>query len=134
VSTVPAILIGFAAGMLCYLALSIKERFKLDDALDVLAVHLVGGLFGSVVLGLFAERSINHAVTHQGVFFGGGGRLLVDQFVAAGATFAFSFAVTFAIAKLLDVTVGLRITPEQEDIGMDQSLHAETAYATAEFG
>jgi Amt family ammonium transporter len=134
VSAVPAMLIGAGAGVLCYLALSIKERFKLDDALDVLAVHLVGGLFGSVVLGLFAERSVNKAVVHQGLFFGGGGRLLLDQFIAAAVTFAFSFVVTWLIAKAIQATIGLRVTPDQEDMGLDQALHVETAYASGDLG
>jgi Amt family ammonium transporter len=134
VSTMPAMLIGAAAGLLCYSALSIKARFKLDDALDVLAVHLVGGLFGSVVLGLFASHAINKAVTHQGLFLGGGFRLLGDQAVAAAVTFVYALVVTFVIAKLIDLTIGLRITEDQEREGLDLALHAETAYAFGELG
>jgi len=134
VGTMPAMLIGFLAGILCYTALAIKARFKLDDALDVLAVHLVGGLFGSVVLGLFADHSINPVVTHEGLLLGGGADLLLDQVVAAATTFAFALVVTFAIAKLIDVTIGLRITEEQEVLGLDLALHAESAYAFGELG
>ncbi len=129
VAVMPAMLIGFLSGVICYLALAIKEKAKLDDALDVLAVHLVGGLFGSVVLGLFADASVNEAVTHEGLFLGGGTDLLVDQIVAAAAVFAFSFVVTYLIAKVIQVTMGLRVDEETEQIGLDRSLHAETAYS-----
>ena len=129
VATMPALIVGFAAGVICYLALFIKEAAKLDDALDVLAVHLVGGLFGSIALGLFADSKINGLVEHEGLFISGGGAdLLVDQIVASVAVFAFSLVVSFVIAKVIDVTMGLRVSPEVEDAGLDQSLHAETAY------
>ena len=82
----------------------------------------------------FAERSVNKAVVHQGLFFGGGGRLLLDQFIAAVVTFAFSFVVTWLIAKAIQATIGLRVTPDQEDIGLDQALHVETAYASGDLG
>ncbi len=124
------IYIGFATGVLCYLALSLKQRFGFDDSLDVIAVHLVGGLFGSVVLGLFADPAINGVVTHAGLFIRGGGTdLLVDQIVAAGATFAFSFVVSLVLAKVIEATIGLRASDEQQDVGLDLSLHAETAYS-----
>ena len=130
VAVLPAMLIGFCAGLLCYLALSLKERFELDDALDVLAVHLVGGLFGSIVLGLFADKAINKAVTHQGLLVHGGTpTLLVDQFIAAGAVFAFSFVGSLVIAKVIQLTMGLRVDQDAEDVGLDQALHAETAYS-----
>ena len=128
VATMPAILIGFAAGALCYLALSLKKRFNLDDALDVLAVHLVGGLFGSIVLGLFAEKSINALVTEEGLLTGGGAALLLDQVVVSAATLAFSFVVSFALAKAIQATIGLRVSEEQELEGLDYSLHGESSY------
>ena len=128
VATMPAILIGFAAGALCYMALSLKKRFNLDDALDVLAVHLVGGLFGSIVLGLFAEKSINALVTEEGLLTGGGTALLLDQVVVSAATLAFSFVVSFALAKAIQATIGLRVSEEQELEGLDYSLHGESSY------
>ena len=129
VGSMPSIIIGFAAGVLCYLALFIKEKAKLDDALDVIAVHLVGGIFGSVALGLFADAKINGLVEHNGLFISGGGAdLLVDQIVASVAVFAFSLVVTYLIAKAIDATIGLRVDAETEDVGLDQVLHAETAY------
>ncbi|MGQ0618171.1 MAG: ammonium transporter [Acidimicrobiia bacterium] len=121
--------IGFGAGVVCYLGLNIKKLFKLDDSLDVIAVHLVGGLFGSIVLGLFADAGVNSAVANEGIFLGGGGDLLVDQIVASAVTFAYSFVVSFIIGKVVDVTMGLRVDEAAEDTGLDLSLHAETAYA-----
>ena len=128
VGSMAAVIIGFAAGIICYLALFIKEAAKLDDALDVIAVHLVGGIFGSVALGLFADASINGIVEHEGLFLGGGADLLIDQIVASVAVFAFSLIVTYIIAKAIDATMGLRVDEETEQVGLDQVLHAETAY------
>ena len=123
------IYIGFVAGAVCYLALGIKKAFKLDDSLDVIAVHLVGGLVGSILLGFFADSAINSVVTNEGVFLGGGGDLLVDQIVASGVTLAFSLVVSFVLAKAIDMTMGLRIDEAAEEEGLDLSQHAETAYA-----
>ena len=135
VATIPSLIIGFVAGVLCYLALSIKDKAKLDDALDVIAVHLVGGLFGSIILGFFASNKVNELVgENEGVFYGGGTDLLVDQVVASVVTLVFSLVVTFIIAKALDATIGLRVSEEDESIGLDQSQHAETAYNFGELG
>jgi Amt family ammonium transporter len=122
--------IGILAGALCYLALGLKKAFKFDDSLDVVAVHLVGGLVGTVLLGFFADSAINPAVANEGVFLGGGADLLIDQIVAAAATLAFSFVVTLIIGKVIDVTMGLRVDEAAEDEGLDISQHAETAYAS----
>ena len=123
------IYIGFGAGALCYLALGIKKRLKLDDSLDVIAVHLVGGIFGSIVLGLFADAAINGAVRHEGLFLGGGGALILDQIVATVVTLGYSFVASFAIAKVIDKTMGLRVAEIDELQGLDVSQHAESAYA-----
>ena len=121
--------IGFATGIICYLALGIKKRFKLDDSLDVIAVHLVGGLVGSILLGLFADSSINALVTNEGTFLGGGTDLLVDQIVASVVTIVFSFVVSIIIGKVIDLVIGLRVDEAGEDTGLDLTLHAETAYS-----
>jgi len=134
VTTMPALFIGFTVGIICYLALSLKARFKFDDALDVIAVHLVGGLYGSIVLGLFADHAVNPVVRHEGLLLGGGVRLLGEQVLASGSTFAFSFVVSWLLAVAVDRVIGLRISPAQEDEGMDLALHAETAYAFGDFG
>jgi Amt family ammonium transporter len=128
VGTMPALIIGFLAGVICYLALFIKEVCKLDDALDVLAVHLVGGLFGSIALGFFADPAINELVPAGLLIDGGNADLLIDQVVASAAVFAFALIGGYAIAKVIDLTIGLRVDEETEDMGLDQVLHAETAY------
>jgi len=121
--------IGLFTGVVCYLALGIKKAFKFDDSLDVIAVHLVGGLVGSILLGFFADASINSVVTNEGVFLGGGADLLIDQIVASVVTLAFSFVASLVIGKVIDLTIGLRVTEEAEDEGLDLSQHAEVAYS-----
>ncbi len=122
------IYIGAIAGMVCYLAISIKNALKLDDSLDVIAVHLVGGIVGSLLLGLFGDAAVNSA-GFDGVLFDGGADLLIDQATAVGAALVFSGVVTFIIAKAVDLVWGLRIDEDGEDIGLDLSQHAETAYS-----
>jgi Amt family ammonium transporter len=133
VGTMPSIIIGFVTGFVCFKAISLKERFGYDDALDVVGVHLVGGLMGSVLLGFFADTAINPA-GRDGLFIGGGAGLLGEQALAAGVTLVFSFVVSFVIAKAIDLTIGLRVDPDVEDEGLDLALHAETAYSFGELG
>ena len=121
------IIIGLVAGAVCYLALTLKTRFNFDDSLDVIAVHLVGGIIGALLLGLFADTKVN-SLGFDGVLFDGGSKLLVNQLIAIGATFVFSFVVTWVVAKILDATIGLRVNQEDELVGLDQSQHAESAY------
>lgn len=122
------LIIGGVAGALCFLALGIKEKMNWDDSLDVIAVHLIGGIVGTLLLGLFADTSVNDEF--DGLFYGGGLELLKDQFVAAVVVAAFSFVVTYALAKAIDVTMGLRVDEESEYKGLDQSQHAESAYTS----
>ena len=128
VGAMPSIIIGAVAGALCLLAIQLKFRFRYDDSLDVIGVHLVGGLVGSILLGLFADSTVNSVVSNDGLLLGGGSALLVDQLVSSGAVLAFSFVASFIIAKAIDVVIGLRVTPEQEEEGLDRSLHAEAGY------
>jgi Amt family ammonium transporter len=121
------IYIGLIAGAVCYLALTLKTKFGFDDSLDVIAVHLVGGILGAILLGFFSDIKVN-ALGFDGVFFGGGAELLLDQLVALGATIVFSFTITYVLAKVLDRTIGLRVSTEHELVGLDQSQHAESAY------
>lgn len=121
------IYIGLIAGVVCYLALSLKTKFGFDDSLDVIAVHLVGGILGAVLLGFFSDTKVN-SLGFDGIFFGGGADLLLDQLVALGATIAFSFIITWVMAKVLDSTIGLRVSEEDELVGLDQSQHSESAY------
>jgi Amt family ammonium transporter len=123
------IYIGLITGAACFLALGIKRSFGFDDSLDVIAVHLVGGLVGSILLGFFADAAINGAVTNEGVFLGGGADLLLDQIVASVVTIAYSFVASFIIGKAIDATMGLRVSDGEEQEGLDLSQHAEEAYA-----
>src|SRR3954453_5406759 len=125
--------IGFLAGALCFLAISLKFRFGYDDSLDVVGVHLAGGIIGSLLLGLFADANVNPA-GRDGLFFGGGLHLLREQFVAVFAVLAFSFVLSWIIAKVVDATVGLRCTPDEELEGLDLTQHAEAAYSFGELG
>jgi Amt family ammonium transporter len=126
-----AIWIGLIAGALCYFAVSVKFRFGYDDALDVVGVHLVGGLAGSLLLGLFADRAFNPAVVHQGVFLNGSWELMGDQLVAVGATLLWSGVLTFVILKVLQLVIpgGLRVSEEDEETGLDLTQHSEVGYS-----
>ncbi|NCY17939.1 MAG: ammonium transporter, partial [Actinobacteria bacterium] len=128
------IIIGFIAGVLCVLAVQLKYKLGYDDSLDVVGVHLVGGLIGALLLGFFADASINEVVTHEGVFLGGGGTLLWYQFVASMATLVFSFVVSFVLATIIDKVIGLRVSEDEEVEGLDLSQHAESAYSFGSFG
>jgi Amt family ammonium transporter len=121
--------IGAIAGGVCYLAIGLKRRFNYDDSLDVIGVHLVGGLVGSLLLGLFADASATDFVDVDGWFFGGGPDLLVDQFVASAVTLVFSLVVSFVLAKVIDLAIGIRVSEDDEETGLDLSQHAETAYS-----
>jgi len=119
--------IGLIAGAGCYLALRVKELLRLDDSLDVIAVHLVGGLIGTILLGFFGDAAIN-ADGADGLFYGGGGELLKDQVIAAIGVMLFSGVLSYVIAVGIDKTIGLRVDPDDELVGLDQSQHAESAY------
>jgi Amt family ammonium transporter len=133
VGAVSALIIGFLAGMTCFAAIQMKFRFGYDDALDVVGVHLVGGILGSLLLGLFADRGVN-PLGADGLFSGGGTSLLGKQLLAVGATLVWSFVITFVLAKIIDATIGLRVAPDQESEGLDVTQHAEAAYAYGDFG
>jgi ammonium transporter, Amt family len=132
VGPMAAIAIGFIAGALCYFAVSVKFRFGYDDALDVVGVHLVGGIVGSLLLGLFADRVFNPAVAHQGVLVDGGSwELMGDQLIAVGATLVWSGVITFVILKVLHLVIpgGLRVSEEDEETGLDLTQHSEMGYS-----
>ena len=125
------IYIGLIAGAICYFACSIKFKFGYDDALDVVGVHLVGGIVGSLLLGLFADRAFNPAVTHQGVFVNGSWELMGDQLIAVVATLVWSGVITLVIVKVLDLVMpgGIRVSDEDEETGLDLTQHSEVGYA-----
>ncbi len=124
VDVMPALAIGVGAGLFCYGAVQLRIRLRLDDSLDVVGVHGVGGAWGAFATGIFAVAAV-----------GGGAGLIDDnagqlarQLTGIGATFAYSFIVTFVILKVLDMTIGLRVDEEAERIGVDQSEHGERGY------
>jgi len=127
------IAIGLIAGVFCFLAIQLKFELGYDDSLDVVGIHLVGGIIGSVLLGLFADSAINPAAA-DGTFFGGGFDLLGKQLVAVGATLAWSGVISFVLAKVISMTIGLRAEPDEEAQGLDLTQHAETAYSFGELG
>ena len=133
VGPLDSIAIGIAAGVVCSLAVGLKFRFGFDDALDVVGVHFVGGLLGALLVGVFAQTIVNSAGA-DGLLAGGGATLLGKQALAALGTAVYSFAASFLIAKLVQATVGLRVTEEEELTGLDLSQHAEQSYALAEGG
>jgi Amt family ammonium transporter len=131
VTPIPAMIIGFVAGAACLLAVQLKFRFGYDDALDVVGVHLVGGMVGSLMLGLFAQET-SLGVGTDGLLFGGGATLLVAQIVAVVATLVYSFLVSLLLGLALDRVMGLRVSAEDEAEGLDLSQHSETAYQMAD--
>ncbi|HEX2290447.1 MAG TPA: ammonium transporter, partial [Pseudonocardiaceae bacterium] len=126
VSPTGAIVVGAIAGAVCALAVSIKFRFGFDDSLDVVAVHLVGGLVGTLLIGFLATSVAPAGV--DGLFYGGGTDQLWRQAVAAGAVLAYSFLVTLIIALVLKYTIGLRLGTDAEQAGIDETEHAEAGY------
>jgi ammonium transporter, Amt family len=122
-----AILLGAAAGAICAYAIGIKNRFGFDDALDVVGVHLVGGAFGAVSLGLLAAYPLL-AGQRKGLFFGGGLEQLGVQALGPVVVGLYSFAMAWIIAKVIDKTMGFRISADDEVAGIDLAEHAETAY------
>jgi Amt family ammonium transporter len=126
VSPVGSIFLGLIAGVACSLCTTIKFKLGLDDALDVGAVHLVGGVLGALLIGFFGTTKTG--VGANGVFYGGGWHLLKLQAEAVGAAVGYSFAATMIIGLILKHTIGIRMSDEQQMVGMDESLHAESAY------
>jgi Amt family ammonium transporter len=132
VSPVGAIFIGFIAGVVCALAVSLKYKLGFDDSLDVVGVHLVGGLWGTISVGFFATAAASAGV--DGLFYGGGLDQLWRQVVGALAVLVFSFTVTYVIGLAIQKTWGFRISQDDEVTGIDGVVHAETAYDLASIG
>ena len=121
-----AIIIGMAAGAVCYGAILLRERLKVDDALDVWAVHGVGGTLGAILTGVFAVSAVGG---FSGLIDGNGNQIL-KQLVAVGATWIYSGLATFIILKVVDRFVGLRVDESEEEAGLDSSQHGEVAWQT----
>ncbi len=120
-----ALIIGLAAGGLCYSATLLRVRIKVDDALDVFAVHGVGGMFGAIATGIFASAAVQQAYTG---LLAGNPQQLVYQLIAVGATVGYAVVSTFIIVKVVDFVLGIRVKPEAEEMGLDLSVHGEVAY------
>ena len=129
VNTLGAVVVGLAAGVACSFAIGAKFRFGYDDSLDVVGVHLVGGLFGTLMVGLVATKEAPAAVA--GLFYGGGFDQLWRQAVGAFAVLGYSAVVTAILALIVKYTIGLRLDREDEATGIDEAEHAETAYEFA---
>ena len=122
-----AVVIGFIAGILCSFAAGLKYRFNVDDSLDVVGVHLVAGIWGSLAIGFFGSSSVN-SIGLDGLFYGGGSALLGKQAIGVALVAAYSFVATLIIGYGIEKTIGFRVQKDVEVSGIDLNEHAETAY------
>ena len=122
-----AVVIGLLAGIICALAVGLKYRFGFDDALDVVGVHLVGGIVGCLSIGFFGSKAVN-SVGIDGLFYGGGWTLLGKQALGVALVAGYSFFVTLVLGFIIEKTIGFRVRVEDEQAGVDLSEHAESAY------
>ena len=132
VSPLGALALGLIAGVLCALAVGLKYRFGYDDSLDVVGVHLVGGLVGTLLIGLLATADAPAGV--DGLFYGGGASQLWSQTFAAVTVMVFSFVMALVIGKLIAVTMGFRVEADDEVAGVDTTIHAEVGYELGSSG
>jgi Amt family ammonium transporter len=122
-----AVVIGFIAGILCSLAVGLKYKFGFDDSLDVVGVHLVGGIVGCLSIGFFGSSAVN-SLGLDGLFYGGGLALLGKQALGVVLVAGYSFLVTLVLGFVIEKTIGFRVKVEDEQVGVDLSEHAESAY------
>ncbi len=134
VSGMAPLAIGAIAGVVCCYAVKLKIKAGYDDALDVVGVHFVGGLVGSLLIGFFANPAFFDGAWEEGIFYGGGATLLFEQLLANVAAIVWSLAITFVIMIVLKKTIGVRVDAEQEATGLDLALHGETAYHSGNMG
>ncbi len=127
VGPIAAIAIGAIASVICYYAVVLRMKLRVDESLDVVGVHGVGGLVGALATGVFASTAVN-AAGADGLIYGNVD-LLLAQIAAVSVVMIYAFSVTLVIAKIIDKTIGLRATEKEEDVGLDLSQHAETAYS-----
>jgi len=130
VEPMEALVIGGVAGVVCYLAVRLRARTSLDDSLDVVAVHGVGGTWGALATGIFAAATVGG---FDGLIHGEGSQVL-DQLAAIGVVWVYSFVVTAVILKVLDLTMGLRVSDDEEELGLDVTQHGERGYVFDEAG
>ena len=124
-----AIIIGLAAGVLCYCGILVRKHYKFDDALDVWGVHGIAGTMGMIAVGLFATKTVNLGIANDGLFYGGGLSLLTAQLIAVVVVWIFAFSVTFVMLKVLSRFIPIRMTKDEERVGADIIQHGETAYS-----
>ncbi len=127
VGPLSSLVIGGFAGFVCYYGITLKTRFGYDDALDVVGIHGIGGTWGALATGLFASKAVNPNGAN-GLFYGNPHQLFA-QFVSVVASILFSFVMSFILLKVVDRVVGLRITDEEEEMGLDVVMHSETGYS-----
>lgn len=123
-----AAIIGIAAGLVCYFAVSLKNKMQWDDALDVWGVHGVGGSIGVIMLGLFATNAVNPMVTTNGLLMGGGSDFLFKQVVTVLAVCIYAFVFSYVMLWLINFVTPVKVTKQEEEAGLDSSLHGEMAY------
>ncbi len=126
VSPMSALIIGLAAGSVCYISLNMKSKLGYDDSLDAFGVHGVGGILGTFATGLFAQTLINPAGSN-GLFFGSH-QMFTSQMIAILVTGVYSFIVSIVLLKIIDKIIGLRVNEESEVNGLDISQHGESGY------
>lgn len=132
VGVIPAIIIGLLVSPICYTGVSlVKSKFGYDDALDAFGCHGIGGIWGALATGLFADKSLNPYVQHNGLFLGGGFTQLFIQILAVAATVILAVVGTYVILKVISLFTSLRVTEREEDEGLDISQHGEEAYQSA---
>ena len=128
-----AIAIGAIAAVICAFAVTLKYKLGYDDSLDVVGVHMVGGIVGCLLIGFFATTGVN-SLGKDGLFYGGGWGVLGTQAIGAGAVLAYSFVITIILAVILKYTVKLRVSHDDEQSGIDLAVHAESAYELGDTG
>ncbi len=129
VNPMPALVMGVAAGVVCYYACgTLKAKFGYDDSLDAFGIHGIGGTLGAILTGVFATRACWDIAEGETLGLIEGGRVITGQIVAVVVTWVFAIVVTFIILKVLDATMGLRVSPEDEVVGLDLSQHGEEGY------
>jgi Amt family ammonium transporter len=131
VNPMPALVMGLAAGVICFFGCTtLKSKLGYDDSLDAFGVHGIGGTLGAVLTGVFATRACWNidGVNKIGLLDGGGTRVLIGQIVAVLVTYVFAAVVTFILLKILDATMGLRVSQDDETQGLDLSQHGEEGY------
>lgn len=127
VTPLAALAIGAIAATCSYYAIKLRMKLRVDESLDVLGCHGVGGMVGALLTGVFASKAVN-AAGADGLIYGNP-KLLLIQAAAVAVTIVYAFAATWVIAKVIDLTIGLRVAEKEEDVGLDMSQHAETAYS-----